>query len=766
MGNKSPDWNRAPFSSNGVTEEAKNADLAIYLMDLLELQRDPWQGIWLADNNPLRSLSNTCQAVDAAHLLNLPQVSGNLVTPAIKWLVDLPLLRPLQEEEQVRVRIYPSRFKTLATLQRFEGPRLHAHFAELSTYLDIGLGLLLEVPVEDLKPPLRTMIWLDTLWHLARQGLDITSWQRGRDAASDAMRCAFENWLNASSSSMRFQITNDGDASYALDLLLRNQIVNVDSEIAQNAFERLLAAVRQRRSRVMRNADGIYCGIQLCQLFPHDRAAYEAVGAFLREIRERYTNHGYPPEQIAFHALVLRLLASFYGERLEELLFETNWMKRRAAADQETRIANQREEQELVKLLQGRFEIRIAEREELSSLRSRNQVFRIHFGFKTDAGDIAGHPMETGNTHLRLIIKRGPLLALTQAIQAYKELPDELKDLFVRHSEIPYPSSGDPMQPWYLVMEDLARWNVLGKELDRLEAAGWGRNIQEQLAQIVNAVATNLGAIHRTNSDEAATEDLERLYLNPLKNQVEQLSEPTAFPALKSFRLNGFEANNQLYRRLNSYLEMMRAYRRELAPTYRSMVHGDCHSRNLMISADLLKIKFIDLESVVNEEDYLADYALLIEDVAFYRFIHDTERASRLLLDEMQVAIPGDKSEVAENPIRHPKLQYSAFPVDSQVALSFQRLLLKQVESFANALQDKHWKERLWLAIARALLLLSTRQLQSRTLEQRRQSSELRIVLVSYAEAIRLIDELMGHFKSGEPLADVPFSGEHRAIQM
>lgn len=752
----------APFTTSGVTEDAKNTDLTIYLVDLLEAQRNPTNGVWHTEGNLLRTLSNTCQVVDAAHQLQLPRVSTNLVTTAVQWLIDLPLPRVLEQEEQARVRIHPGRFKTLAAMNRFEGKRLYEHFSELSRHLNLQTGSLQEVAVEDLKPPLRTMIWLDTLWYLEQHGIEIQTWRAGREIVLEALAEALASWLDAAVPAPRFVINNDGDASYALDLLLRHKYLTPDDATTRQAFERLAAAMRQRRSRVMRNADAIYCGIQICAHLTVDDPARETVGAFIREVRERYLNQGYTPELVSFHALVLRLLASYYDTRLERMVFETNWLRRRAALDAESRLANERQAQELVKLLQHTFEIRIAAREELSSSRSHNQVLRLQFGFKTDAADAGGNPMETGSDHLRLIVKRGPLLALTQALHAYTNLPDELKEYFVKHTSTLHPSdSSDPLQLWYLVMEDLARWKSLDSELDRLETAGWGRQVQEELARIVNAVIGGLGAIHRSHMVPGGSEALERLYLTPLDEQIKQLSEPTAFPVLKSFKLNGFIANQQTYRRFNSYLETLRNKRRELTPPRLGRTHGDCHSRNLMLSADLRKIKFIDLENLAMSADYLADYALLFEDVAFYRFIQHDERA---LLEQAHLALPGDTSEESSQPIRHPTLSYNPFPINSQVAVDFQSELLTRIEAFAQTLNDTYWKERLWLAIACSLVLLSTRQMlmprgeaSNRARDQRRQSNELRFVLVSYAEAMRLLDELVTHLETGASL-QLPFA--------
>lgn len=750
------------FTTSGITDSEKNADLAVYLIELLEQKRNAWEGNWRGDN-PLRTMSNTCQVVEAIHLTSLPYLSKKLVNPAAKWLVDLPLLRGLSPDDHRRVRIYPSRFKVLSMLGIFKGQALQADLAELGDCLDPESGLLLNVEAEDLKPGIAglvTLTWLDALGYLESGGQDISSWRAGREIVLDALTAAFKHWLDPTSPANRFLISNEGDASYALDLLLRNLRLTPDSEPAQNAISKLLDTIRRPRSGGMRNSDFIYCGIQLSAQCANDKLVQDTVRAFIRQVRERYVSNGYAREHISFHALVLRLLASSYGAELPELIFETQWTQRREAAKQQQTVETERQGKELAKLIQGGFEISIGNVESLSGPRSRNEVFRVHFGFRTEAADEQGNQMSLPNDQLRLIVKRGRLQSLLDTIASYAELPEELKEYFARHTTTPHAVSGNPLQPWYLVLEDLAQWKPLGEELERIDGSAPGREENKQLARMVGAVGKGLQAIHsRRSPGTGVSDELQRLYILPITERLDRLCDPKAHPSFKRCLTGRIEANGHLYKTLGFYLAALRTHDKYLRPPHVGLIHGDCHSRNLLLNADLDMVKFVDLENMNQNQDYLVDYALLLEDVALYRLLADQDPRRRIGLDDIQVRLPGDESPHSGEHIRFPIVRYPALPLDSQLILEFEHALLQVIEQYADSIEDEHWKPRLWLAVARALALLASRQLIGKTLEHHRQTNDLRIVLLIYSEIIRLLSELVDHFKLGVPLEAVPFRG-------
>ncbi len=754
-------YDLTPFQSTGTTEDEQNSDLAIYLMDLLEDCRDPARGIWQGDT-PDRTLSNTCQAAEVLNQLGLGIVTERMVAPAADWLLSLPILRTLPADDHKRLRIFPSRFKTLGMLGRFDYSRLVSDFSELSAYLDEATGCMRDVPL-DLKPELVTMIWLDALEQMRALGIDIAAWQSECERAIEQLKIAFEDWLASERARGAMTLSDEGHASYALDLLVRSAHLEIESRLARDACQRMLEAIRQRRSGGKRNSDAIYCGIQLSNHFGKNPGVRQAVGAFIHEVRERYANNEYAREQISFHALVLRLLASFQGARLSGDILEAHWALRRRTASKREMDERLQREKELSTLLQKTFQVEISKIDQLSGSRSHNQVFRVHFGFTTDATDPKGTPFSIPDDILHLIMKKGSLDSLTQAIERYRDLPEAIKPYFARHTSVLQSFQAEASQSWYLVMQDLAQMKPLRDVLQSLDVPNAGRREHEQIAPMVDSVKRALQAIHRTHQYVSGTgSQVERLYLVPINENLNELFQPYAFPALKPYIEGGFEANGRHYKKAGWYLQRLKGFENKLNPPRLGLIHGDCHSRNLMLATDPPSTKFVDVESLVKHEDYLADYAILLEDVAFYRLLPHRDPLARMSWDDVRTSRAGTEPTELEN-----YLSYPVFPVNSETAIYFQSELVKSVGEFAYSIDDKFWKERLWFAIAKALILLARRQLISRALplEHRGQPADFRTVLLAFAEAIRLLHELVNHLdpKIGEPLDDIPFPGRYRS---
>ncbi len=130
-----------PFSPTGMIELEKNADLALYLVDGLGRGRDPHEYIWRGERD-IRTLQYTSHVVEALQRLKLPGLTEHLIEPAADWLLDLPFGPDVSYEEQRALRVYPSRFKTLALLGQFDPVRLREDFADLSRLFDPGGGWL------------------------------------------------------------------------------------------------------------------------------------------------------------------------------------------------------------------------------------------------------------------------------------------------------------------------------------------------------------------------------------------------------------------------------------------------------------------------------------------------------------------------------------------------------------------------------------------------------------------------------------------------
>lgn len=764
-----------PFTTTGLTDSEKNADLALYLLSYLEQRREPQERIWRGERH-IRTLQYTSHIAEALWQLDLKGLTDHLIEPAADWLSGPEFGRGVSHEELRALRIYPSRFKSLALLDRFDPARLRTDFDELSQLINPETGWIHDAPF-DISPALITMIWVDTLLCLDSPGWLDPALVAKRAWALQAISAAFGSWADKAAAALdqkknlpdslglrASEIANSGDASYALHLLLHAGHLSPDSHRADEARNILTAAIERRRLGDMRRSDFLYCGLHLRQHFPQHAETRRVVESFITELRERYENDECQREPLSFHALVLRLLAAHHKEQLLEAVLRKLWASNREAAELQQRQAQEKLEAEFVSLVRQSIRIHLSSAQRITGTRARGEVYRVRFGLTTEATDEQGSPLSTPRDSLSLIVKKGPPNVLARAIERYRDLPEPLQRLFARHADT---IKGRDGSSDYLIMQDLADMLPLSEALTHLDDHGARRERQEKAAAAAATAAATLRALHNYKRQTSiVSQQFDISYLTPMADCLNQLCQPGAFPKLKQWLEGTLEINGWTYKPLDRYLKHLARYEQRLRPLTMGYAHGDCHSRNLMLNQDYASAMFVDIETLTSAEDYIVDYGLLIEDAVVYQSLPYGEEAGRLNWDDIQTTRPGNLANTLDNWIVYP-----AFPQQSEATLIFQRELLKYLEEYAKELDDKNWKKRLWLAIARGLLLLASRQLTSHTVEPRRRPTghklvnDIKLVQVTYAEAIRLLHELYEHLeqKEASPLPDVPFPGKHRS---
>jgi hypothetical protein len=733
------------FTSQGVTDLEKDADLAIFLVDFLESRRDPASGAWPGERET-RRLQNTCHIVEALSELQLGLISDRLVDPAAKWLADLPLLRDLLPQDRKTVRLFPIRFKTLAALNRFEGGRLRDDFAELCKYADPHTGWLADLPGE-FSRVMNSMIWADTLLCLKGHGCDEGLWRPHLDRALAPLAAAFEEWAAApsvASPPKPHELKGLREAAYTFESLVRADRSSPESPQGRQLEKMMVDSILHKKDDVRKT---LYYGLNLAHHFSAGAAARAAVSALVDEVRARYEAGDLRTQPEYFHAIVLRLLAAHYGGKLREAILDTLWLRNQQAAAREAAKAESQQRAALKQLVHQHVNVNLGQIVRLSGTRTRATVYRVHFSLASDATDNNGNPYSILPDALRLVIKEGSIESLSRTIKRYSELPSELRPYFAKHAD--QPESSGQSQEWYLVMEDLVGMTPLSEMLDRVDLHGAGRPQNTQIARAAAAVAEALSALHRHQwRKPIASNELGWLYLNPIAEALNRLCEPGAFPELKPCVENGVESNGWRYHNLNLYLAQLARHADRLTPPAIGAVHGDCHSRNLMIDSGLKWVKFVDIETLSYADDYLADYGLLIEDVALYRYLPRGQRPNCLTSDEIVT--------------RQGQIHYPFLPRQADSILLFQKCLIEQIEKFAAQSGDTHFRPRLWLAIARNLILLASRQIATGPLDPQRREDTLKLVFVAYAEAIRLMDELLAYLDAADKasLPPLPFTGK------
>lgn len=728
------------FNSSGQTELERDADLAIFLVDRLDSLRDAATGSWPGERET-RRLQNTCHAVESLHELNLGLISQRLVEPGLKWLIDLPILREVLRQDQRPLRVYPMRFKTLAALNRFSDPRVHKDFESLCNYLDPQTGWLTDVPGE-FSRVMNTMVWVDTLLYLRQHGVPDGFWAKELPLGLDALEGSLNQWFgDPQAAKSAGDIKGVREVSYVFEILARAGRLAADSEHGLKIRDSLIREAGNSAKDRLRTT--LYYGLQLATYFPNDSASKAAVKALIQEARGRYESDSQSGQPDYFHAIVLRLLRAYHREALRETILETLWLRNRQAAAREEENFQQQQRAALTGLIHQHIKVNLGDVRRLSGTRTGAAVYRAHFSLASDATDRDGRPYTILPDSLQLIIKQGSIESLSRTIRRYNELPPELHRYFAHHSD-KAETSGDG---WYLTMEDLVNMSALGDVLDKIDLRWAGRAEHETMTRVASAIGVTLGALHSHRRREPiASNELGWLYLNPISESLNAVCEPNGFPELKHFIENGFESNGCLYQNLNYYLSALQAQAALLTPPAVGAVHGDCHSRNLMIDGSLGTVKFVDLETLTYTDDWLIDYGLLLEDVALYRYLPRGQRPDALTPEEIATGAA--------------HINYPRLPRGADSILFFQERLLDQVAAFAGSMSDSHYKPRLWLAIVRNLMQLINRQLPVQAFDSHRRDELYKLSLVAYAEAVRLLNELKTHLDAPDtsPLPALPFA--------
>jgi len=749
-----------PFDTGATIESARIADLVIHLLLHFEKKCDPKLHVWLGERYTL-TLQNTAYVLEALQQLNLQGIIDPLVEHATEWLLEMPGRREFSAEESNALRPHPARIKTLALLGKVDADLL-GDFAKLSDLLDPRDGWISAPPI-DLHPVLVTLIWSETTLYLEKLGFVDAGLRLKQQKAFSAIASAFEVWVDKSLPLLRSgnlpvsevgrnrpgEIVSFGDASYALYLLLRSGQLRIDSPQADAARQILSEFIRKRSSK--RRYNFLHCSIHLQTYFWQNSETRDVLDGFVRELFENYRNNNYQDESIPFHALALRLFAMHEGELLHQTILSKLWQHNRETVEDHRHSQEQRLREDLIKVIRQSVEVDLTAFQKITGTRARGEVYRLKFNLMTKARDEMAVPVHS--RELRLVVKKGSPQMLERSIERYHKLPDSLKSLFASHTGVQKHDDGIA----YLLMHDLVAMHPLSEVIVDLDHQTHSDRLP-RMETAAQTVASSLNALHRQSTVSSVVGQLYWTYLTPISDSIRQICHPLAFPEIKPWLDRPFKVNGHSYEKLDFYVKQLKRFEQRLQFSKAGYVHGDCHSRNIMLGDDLSSAVFVDIDTLSSSDDYMVDYGLLFEDVMIYQSLPRGDNVRQLDWNTIQ-------TNAANTTAPESYITYPPFPYKSESAMLFQKYMLGHLEQYALSIKDRNWKSRLWLAIARGLFLLASRQLDSTAIEpQRRNSSrpeqEIKLIQVSCAEAVRLLHELIAHLdrQSNSPLPDLPFS--------
>lgn len=731
-----------------------DAALGAYLLRYLRHNFDETYRAWLAPE-PHDTLRRTCHAAEVLHQLDLDSHTEAIVRKAGTWLINLKIRFDLPRGKRDEVRLYPSRFKTLAYLRQFEQDAL-SDFLDLLELLHkgardaavecnilntcIALDTLLTLREHDRRLDTRLDTHYKSLVRVVRR--EVRAWNKAHtgervatvalptgQAPADASHAATDN-------DQRLAIQNMRDLSYALGLLLRTGHSGLPADETHMVLDSLVGTVERRDRETYRDiVHVLYAALNLAEQrhsgdnIPH--ALPTTLRRFLDDLRLLYVRSTIPRQwDLVTHVLVLRLLLAYYSPAVlargiaAHLLHDAEHRERMTL------------ETDLQHVIRDRMQIQLGEIEELSGGFTEDRVFRVPFTYSLPLPDQPSRLRQRAVSQplISLIVKQSTSSALHTAMKNYNRLSPELQQFFARQpTEAEIYKARDSLT-YYLPMEDLYGMRTLYDHLNEWDQPVMEEMHRDLLHTAVERVArvsltlfetTRGKRIHFPGTQHSRLL-LSHLYRSRIESKLARGLDH--IPWLKK-QLEGFSGPYQRFRSLDHYLNIITAHAPMMEPAYLGLVHGDFHARNIMLDESCGQAKLIDLDKLSWSGDYLADLGDLIADTCIYRRVSEPERE--------EYGLPSDDITLSANGVHYPILSR---PATDELQLA----LLAALERFAAKIEDTGWKPRLWLATATGLL----RRIAFHT--DGDSEKDALIVAVLYSEAVRLLDELSGFLVRAE----------------
>jgi hypothetical protein len=447
------------------------------------------------------------------------------------------------------------------------------------------------------------------------------------------------------------------------------------------------------------------------------------------------------------HTLVLRLLLAYYGDAPFTRAVAARFLY---AAEQRRDAQQDVLEMDLKAIVRERMAVQLGGVKELSGGFTEDRVYHVPFNywFATPGTDQERRDILDRSSANSLIVKQSSRDAFLLATDNYNQLPPHVRSLFVRLPTESQVIKSRQSSSYFLIMEDLTDLFTLRhlfNEFDQRAMSEQHRKLLQRAAALAcDAVFRMFRSTNATRSNFPGTQ-LSLLYLSKIEEKLTRAVGQV--PWLKN-PIQGFRVGEQRFKGLDYYLGLITKHANVLQPRALGLVHGDFHSRNIMLDRDCTRLKLIDLDKISRSGDYLADLGTLIQDVCVYRRVSEPERDFGLAREEIVFAAnPAAEAGTVENAVRFPALGRSA-------TVCFQEEILEAAERFAEDGEDVGWKPRLWLATATALLMRLAFQ------------TEIEPAAVLYAEGVRLLHELSRLLEHGQPLPGLFFPLDWPESQM
>ena len=716
-----------------------DAQLVVKLLVDFREKQDPTEGYW-ADSGPAARLRLTCHILEALFLLD-PDALRTTLDNGLSWLVNLSdgLINGQTGEDTLSVCQHPSRFKTLIWLNQFTDGEIRDEFRQIGDKLN-SEGLLQSTHVDQL---LGSMIYLDSLL-LLTSGEGISQEEtRHKTSILALLKSRVAQWCGEAPL-LESKRLSEGELSYAFDLLVRAQGLEPESPLGEQIADHLCRYIVEHRADRPLDSDVLYSAIHLVSHFPNRPGVQAAIHSLIGAVRQKYHNRDFRRESSSFDPLYMRLLNQVHGPQLKSEVMNLLLQREHSHLVESKEKESAQRQSAFDQVVKNRIQVNIRESTALTGGLTKAKVFRVsfHISLQGVGEESTLSPTQITGDFTSMVVKIDTLSRLLTAIDRYKKLPPAVKSYFATHLGPPTALDTAASGEAYLVLEDLTeRYDTFRTIVDRYDRRRLALEHRQKLFQACDVVLDQLFAIYEHSRQPASVYSgyqIYRLYLGWMERAL--LEGAQKHPHFKSWYQGFWLTEKFRFPGLEYYHSKLDRFKERLRVKHLMLVHGDCHTRNIMIDDCFEQIKLIDLDKVSEHGDYIQDISMMLEDIAVFRFVFDEKYINFIDLDK--VTFPSHDKEGIEQRIDYPSFT-------SRTVLEIQEHIMDRVEAYAQSIGDSEWRARLWLALAIHLLRLVEKQ------------DEPKMASVLYAEAIKLLDVLDRSLEKKEMPSGIPFPGSH-----
>ncbi len=244
-----------------------------------------------------------------------------------------------------------------------------------------------------------------------------------------------------------------------------------------------------------------------------------------------------------------------------------------------------------------------------------------------------------------VIVKYGPHEDIETEYHNYRDhLPYTLQSLFAA-MRLTHKTS----EHSFLVMQDLENYVSFEEHLKQAPAEEITEHLTDRLIEFIQHLHFQVPGRQK----QAANGLVRRLYLEPLWRYIELIynvyREPALQAALAQDGWDQHEKMEETEREFRSIIARLYMVEKPLGAFLTTYMHGDLHTRNIMLSTNggQIRFKFIDLEKFMAAGDYVADVGQLFTNLKLLASM-DPIKEKRQPINQIATSLAAAYDDIAQ----------------------------------------------------------------------------------------------------------------------